>query len=145
MSVVPKKYGYHPSLHDDHDKDLRKIYSHRPSSWPGPVDDHSDRPTSSPFVMAPASVPPPILSEWFQYRRPQFVPQAKQSGRKILSHAASGATLFIHLLVIHPWIHISKTVPPRTESPHMSALFPVSSLLHMSHYSLFYSLFRLPT
>ena len=38
-----------PSMLDyrDGDKDLRKHYSHRPSSRPGPIDDRNDRPTST--------------------------------------------------------------------------------------------------
>jgi len=53
-----------PSVHEyrDRDKDLRKTYTHRPSSRPGLIDDRNDRPTSSPFAMAPvsiSSVPPP--------------------------------------------------------------------------------------
>jgi len=53
-----------PSMHDYRDRDIdsQKHYLHRPSSRPALVDNCSDSPTSSPFVMAPASissVPPP--------------------------------------------------------------------------------------
>jgi hypothetical protein len=128
-----------PSMHDyrDRDMDVRKHYSHRPSSQPGPVDDRNDRPTSSPFIVAPASIStvPPSSATPIHPSRANRMPPAGYLGG-LSSHEAHRSSIQAHRYtpgappgrpassihhMVSPPPPINRACPPPSPYPHSAS------------------------